>query len=127
MSIRFKKLATGAAVLAVLCSAAYAQGIRIEVPGLQFRFEGDKRGDVEGKRASCEVYARIAQVQTDANQRYRCGYYGPRWETSPEPHFHWCRYVRRETLGAELRERAIDLQHCFDRLGDFDDDRWDRH
>ena len=35
------------------------------------------RGDVEGKRASCEVYARIAVIQADANVRFRCGLQGP--------------------------------------------------
>ena len=92
-----------------------------------FRFEGDERGNVEGKRAGCEVYAKIAQVQTDANHKFRCGYRGPRWDHDLEEHFRWCRHVTRETVGMELRERAGELQRCFDRLGDFDgEDRDDR-
>jgi hypothetical protein len=125
MHKRLKRLIVIVATSAMLDSAVYAQ-LRIEGPGFRFRFEGDERGNVEGKRASCEVYAQIAQVQTEANRKYRCGYEGVRWDTNPEPHFRWCRFVRRETLGAELRERSIDLQRCFDRLGDFDDDRWER-
>jgi len=35
---------------------------------------------VEGKRASCDVYARIAVIQADANQRFRCGLLGPAWD-----------------------------------------------
>jgi hypothetical protein len=104
----------------------FAQSIRIEGPLGSFRFDHDDRGNVEGKRASCEVYSQIAQVQVEANRKYHCGYDGPRWASNPEAHFRWCRYVRRETLGAELRGRAIDLQQCFDRLGDFDDDRYER-
>jgi len=47
---------------------------RLGTGGFTFRFgHDDRRGDVEGKRASCEVYARIAQVQADASDRFRCG------------------------------------------------------
>ena len=46
----------------------------------------DRRGDVEGKRASCEVYARIAVIQADANVRFRCGLQGPAWANDPARH-----------------------------------------
>ncbi len=92
-----------------------------------FRFERDDRGNnAEGKRASCDVYGKIARVQAEANREYRCGYRGGQWETDARAHSNWCRFVRRETLGRELRERSEQLQNCFNRLGDFDDDRWDR-
>lgn len=95
--------------------------------GMSFRFDrGDRRGDVEGKRANCEVYARIAQVQADANMRFRCGFRGPGWVSDPQPHFRWCRYVPRRRVAEEQRSRSEDLQRCFDKLGDFDDDRWSR-
>jgi hypothetical protein len=81
---------------------------------------------VEGKRASCEVYARIAVVQADANKRFRCGLRGPAWSNDPGPHFQWCRFVPRRKIAEEQRSRADDLQRCFDKLGDFDDDRWGR-
>ena len=87
-----------------------------------FRFEQrDPRANVEGKRASCEVYARIALVQTDANRRFRCGYGGPRWTSDGWAHFRWCRFVSRTSIREEQRARAQDLQVCFDRLGDFDE------
>ena len=96
--------------------------------GFGFHFNDDERGNVEGKRAACETYARVAQVQAEANRKYRCGYTGPRWEMEVEPHFRWCRHVRRESLGMEARERAGELQRCFDRLGDFDDEAFEhRH
>ena len=131
MSISIKKAAIAAIVLAggVLAAAqlpAFAQNFRFDGRSLSFRFDHDERGNVEGKRASCEVYARIATVQADANVKYRCGFNGPRWTREAEPHFRWCRFVRRPTLIAELRGRADDLQHCFDGLGDFDDDRYER-
>ena len=93
--------------------------------GFGFHFEGDERGNVEGKRAACETYARVAQVQAEANRKYRCGYTGARWEIEVEPHFRWCRHVRRESLGMEARDRAGELQRCFDRLGDFDEEAMD--
>ena len=95
--------------------------------GFSFRFDrDDRRGDVEGKRANCEVYARIAQVQADANKRFRCGLRGPGWVADAQPHFRWCRYVPRRKVAEEQRNRAEELQRCFDKLGDFDDDRWSR-
>ena len=90
----------------------------------QFRYErSDPRANVEGKRASCEVYARIAVVQTQANLQFRCGYQGPRWATEPQPHFRWCRWAQRPEVFSEFKERSQALQQCFDNLGDFDEDR----
>jgi len=113
----------GLAAVAVLVStmAADSQTIRFGDGNFSFRFGGnDRRGDVEGKRASCEIYARIAQVQADANNRFRCGYRGPRWDTDLRPHFQWCRWAPRRVLAEEQRGRADQLQDCFNRLGDFD-------
>ncbi len=80
----------------------------------------------EAKRAACETYARIAVVQAQANRDYRCDFRGPQWIADRDPHFNWCRYVRRSTLVEELRNRAQSLQQCFNKLGDFDDDRYER-
>ena len=118
-----------AAVIVVLATAfAGAQTLRLDRDGgFSFRFgRDDRRGDVEGKRASCEVYARIATVQADANARFRCGLRGPAWVSDPAPHFRWCRFVPRQRIAEEQRSRSIELQRCFDRLGDFDDNRWAR-
>ena len=66
-------------LLIVATGTAEAQTFRRDRDGgFSFRFDrDDRRGEVEGKRASCEVYARIAQVQADANRRFRCGFRGP--------------------------------------------------
>jgi hypothetical protein len=112
-------VAVGLCVTASL--PALSQGYESQRPHFGFRYEGDERGNIEGKRASCEVYAKIAQVQADANSKYNCGYEGRRWEHSLEPHFHWCRHVSRDSVVTEVQERAGDLQRCFNRLGDFDE------
>jgi hypothetical protein len=116
------------ATLILATGAAVGQTFRVDPGGgFSFRFgRDDKRGDVEGKRASCEVYARIAVVQADANKRFRCGMKGPAWVADTKPHFQWCRYVPRKRIAEEQRSRSQDLQKCFDKLGDFDDDRWGR-
>lgn len=101
------------------------QGPGVPPPPHHFRFDGDERGNVEGKRASCEVYARIAQIQAEANRKYRCGFEGPAWDFNAQAHFQWCRHVRRDTISNAARERFAQLQRCFDRLGDFDDDSWE--
>ena len=128
-------VAAGLCVAASLPALSQGYGSRTEAdehgnaegqhPHFGFRYEGDERGNIEGKRASCEVYAKIAQVQADANRKYNCGYEGPRWEHSLEPHFRWCRHVRRDAVVTEVRERAGDLQRCFNRLGDFDEEETD--
>ena len=112
------------AILLLASGAGVAQTLRLDREGgFSFKFEkDDRRGDVEGKRANCEVYSRIAQVQADANKRFRCGLRGPAWEADPQPHFRWCRYVPRRKVAEEQRNRSEELQRCFDKLGDFDDD-----
>lgn len=105
------KLAGLTAALSLLSVPAVAQNYRFD----------DERGNVEGKRASCNVYARIALVQANANVDYRCGYSGPRWARDPLRHFRWCRYAPRALIADEQRERSRDLRDCFNRLGDFDD------
>ena len=115
-------------VLVLVAGTAVAQSIKID-PGGGFSFKfgrDDRRGDVEGKRASCEVYSRIAVVQADAARRFRCGLKGPAWNNDPKAHFQWCRFVPRRKIAEEQRSRSDELQRCFDRLGDFDDDRWGR-
>ena len=105
-------------VLAPIATIALA----LPATAQEFRFgRDDPRANVEGKRASCEVYARIAMVQTDANRKFRCGLRGPRWTNDGMAHFRWCRFVPRSAIREEQRGRAQDLQECFDRLGDFDE------
>ncbi len=114
-------------LLILITGGAVAQSLRFDKDGFKFRFDrDDRRGDVEGKRATCEVYSRIAVVQADANQRFRCGLQGPGWNNDPARHFQWCRYVPRQRVAEEQRNRSEELQRCFDKLGDFDDDRWGR-
>ena len=118
------------AVVALAITAAaggVATAQRYDRGGFSFRFDRhDRRGDVEGKRASCEVYARIAVVQAEANKRFNCGLRGPAWEAEARPHFRWCRFAPRRLIAEEQRSRADELQQCFDKLGDFDDERWGR-
>ncbi|MGO9174316.1 MAG: hypothetical protein ACLP7P_20455 [Rhodomicrobium sp.] len=100
-----------------------AQGLRLQIGPGEFRFEREDERANEGKRASCEVYAQISAVQAEANRKYNCGYSGERWDVSTHPHFGWCRFARRESLRLQVKERAEDLQRCFDRMGDFDEER----
>ena len=122
--MRTTKTLLAVAALGLATGAATAQSIRMDRDGgFSFKFgRDDRRGDVEGKRASCEVYARIAVVQAEAASRFRCGLRGPAWVADIKPHFQWCRYVPRRKIAEEQRSRADDLQRCFDKLGDFDDD-----
>jgi hypothetical protein len=80
----------------------------------------------EGKRASCDTYSSIAVVQTDANVKYRCGNRGPEWTTDKRGHFQWCMTNKREFILDEMRFRSQELQKCFNNLGDYDDDNYDR-
>ena len=55
------------AVLGLAAGTVSAQTLRLDRDGgFSFKFgRDDRRGDVEGKRASCEVYARVAVVQAE--------------------------------------------------------------
>jgi hypothetical protein len=114
-------------VLVLAAGGAVAQSVRLNDHGFSFKFgRDDPKRDVEGKRATCDTYARIAVVQAQANQRFRCGLQGAGWNDDARRHFEWCRWVPRRRVAEEQRNKAEDLQRCFDRLGDFDDDRWAR-
>lgn len=113
-----------AVILFGVVAPASSQTLRFDDRGFDFRFgRDDRRGDVEGKRASCELYARIAAVQSDANIRFGCGFRGPQWTTDLGPHFRWCRWAPRSDLARDQLFRSQRLQDCFNRLGDFDDRR----
>lgn len=86
----------------------------------------DRRRDAAGKRASCDTYAKTTVVQAQANQKYECGYRGTEWVAQERPHFQWCMGARRQYLADEIRYRQGELQKCFDKLGDYDDEREDR-
>lgn len=119
--MRIFPIGLAAAALLVSAVSAEAQSLRLDDRGFSFKFgQNDRQGDVEGKRANCEVYARIAQVQADANDRFRCGFRGPRWDRDLKPHFMWCRWTPRRVVADEQRGRSEQLQDCFNRLGDFD-------
>jgi hypothetical protein len=94
--------------------------------GREERREERRDGKREGKRANCDTYAKIAVAQAEANQKYECGYRGGEWATREAPHFQWCMKSRRSYLGDELRFRTGELQKCFDKLGDYDDEGNDR-
>ena len=88
---------------------------------------GDRRddrggGDRVGKRAHCDTYSKIAEVQAQANQKYDCGFRGGEWVPDAKPHFAWCMRNRRDYMLDEIRFRAGELQQCFNKLGDYDED-----
>jgi hypothetical protein len=122
--MRISRFGLAVALIAGTATASTSQTLRLDDRGLSFRFgNNDRRGDVEGKRASCELYARIALVQADANDRYRCGFRGPQWDRDANSHFRWCRWASRADLARDQLFRSQGLQDCFNRLGDFDDRR----
>ena len=81
----------------------------------------ERREEREGKRANCDTYAKIAEVQAEANDKYNCGNRGGEWSKDSREHFRWCMRAKREFLQDELRFRTIELQKCFNKLGDFDE------
>lgn len=86
----------------------------------------DRRRETAGKRASCDTYAKTAVVQAEANRKYECGYRGGEWIAQERPHFRWCMRSRRQYLADEIRYRQVELQKCFNKLGDYDDEENDR-
>ena len=112
--------------LILITGGAVAQSVRVGPGGFSSLWPGRPPRRCRGQACKCEVYSRIAVVQADANERFRCGLQGPAWNNDPARHFQWCRYVPRQRVAEAQRGRSEELQRCFDRLGDFDDDRWGR-
>ena len=90
------------------------------------RRPGPGGGNREGKRANCDTYSSIAAVQADANDKYKCGGRGGTWNSDKRAHFQWCMTNKREFMLDETRYRSEELQKCFNNLGDYDDEHWDR-
>ena len=65
---------------------------------------------------------RLRRSRRKPTANTHCGYNGARWEHDLEQHFRWCRHIRREAVITEVRERAGELQRCFNQLGDFDEE-----
>lgn len=86
----------------------------------------DRRRETAGKRASCETYAKTTVIQAEANRKYKCGLKGGEWVAQERPHFRWCMRARRAYLADEIRYRIGELQKCFNKLGDYDDEGEDR-
>lgn len=85
-----------------------------------------RRSERIGKRANCETYAKTAVVHAQANRKYECGFRGGEWAVRERPHFRWCMGARRKFLADETRYRIGELQKCFNKLGDYDEDQRDR-
>lgn len=86
----------------------------------------ERRRETAGKRASCDTYAKTAVIQAKANRKYKCGFKGGEWGTRERRHFRWCMRARRTYLADETRYRLVQLQKCFNKLGDYDDEENDR-
>ncbi len=76
-----------------------------------------------GSGLVAKVYARVAQVQADANKRYLVVGSGVRHGSSSEAPFPMVPICTEETTAVEQRNRSQELQRCFDKLEDFDDDK----
>lgn len=90
------------------------------------RFLEEELFNREGKRASCDTYAKIAVIQSRAADKYDCHLRGPEWNTNERDHYRWCLHVSRSRLLEDVRSRYHALNHCFERLGDEDYDVWRR-
>ena len=75
----------------------------------------------DGKHASCDTYAKLAAVQAEAAGKYNCDFRGPEWRLDRHVHYRWCMSSKREYLIDQVRDRAAELQKCFNSLGDDDD------
>jgi hypothetical protein len=67
--------------------------------------------------AMCEQYASNASNEGDLNNRFRCGFGGPRYESTLEGHKTWCLSAREDSVMEEVRGRYRDMYRCFDFCG----------
>ncbi|MBC8048895.1 MAG: DUF2541 family protein [Chitinophagales bacterium] len=85
-----------------------------------------RRELTDGKKAGCETYAALSVVQSEANEKYRCGFRGGEWSDNKRGHYEWCLRNKRDFMADETRYRLGELQKCYNKLGDYDDENYDR-
>lgn len=65
-----------------------------------------------GDPVQCAIYANQAVQQQEQNVANGCGYSGPRWQSSPAPHFAWCLGASSGQINAERNARTNQLALC---------------
>jgi len=60
----------------------------------------------------CDVYARLAIAQNEANRASNCGFTGGRWDSRYDIHYGWCASVPSATAQMESQERLRLLNQC---------------
>ena len=121
--MRTTKALLAVAVLGLATGAATAQSIRMDREA-GFRSSSAAMTAAEMSRASAR-HARCMHASLLSRPRLPVAFVavrGPAWVADAKAHFQWCRYVPRRKIAEEQRSRADELQRCFDKLGDFDDD-----
>lgn len=63
--------------------------------------------------SDCKRYAKSAQGHQSSNERYRCGFRGPRWSSSYNHHYSWCsRHKNFNLLLQEANARSKEIAAC---------------
>jgi hypothetical protein len=66
----------------------------------------------EAQSGACRWYADTALKQQQQNERRKCGFAGPAWNSDHEAHLAWCAQQRPDAWRAAARERARLLAGC---------------
>jgi len=71
-----------------------------------------RTGGGEMANGRCDIYARIAISQHEANLAQRCGYSDSRWHAGYRYHYDWCIGTPSATTRHETAERQAQLDRC---------------
>lgn len=63
-------------------------------------------------QGNCEWYAKTALKQQQDNERLKCGFQGPEWNTDLRAHMTWCASVAPDVWKAQAQKRDQQLAAC---------------
>ncbi len=83
---------------ALVAAAGLAPGMMLSAPALA--------------QANCDWYATTALKQQQENEKYKCGFSGPEWNSDKKAHMAWCASVTPDRWRESAQRREKDLQAC---------------
>ena len=63
-------------------------------------------------QANCDWYAKTALKQMQDNERLKCGYKGPEWNSDLKAHMTWCAGVAPDAWKTQAQKRDQQLASC---------------
>ncbi len=71
------------------------------------------KGSIDTKEGACDKYAKAFVAQNEANKKWDCNNFGPRWNSDESYHYKWCMQVDDlKLVDLALKKGQIVLEGC---------------